>query len=61
MYKILTMNARHRKLLFYKRHTEDLIMFIFKILKHNCFTPSQICHSFFLRMEISIRPDSSFT
>ena len=32
MYKILTLNARRRKLHCYKRHSGDLIMYIFKIL-----------------------------
>ena len=44
-------------LLFYKRHTEDLTMFMFLDFKLNCCTPSQIYHSFFLRKEISIKPD----
>ena len=46
--------------LFCKRHREDLIMFIFRF-KLNCCTPSQIYHSFFLRMEISMRTNVFFT
>ena len=42
---------KKRKLLFYRKHTDDLIMFIFLDFKHNGFTLSQICHTFFLRME----------
>ena len=31
------------------------------IVPEKCFTLSQICHSFFLRMKSSVRPDGFFT
>ena len=36
-----------RKLLLSKRHTKDLIMFVFLYFKPNCFTPSQIFTVYF--------------
>ena len=46
--KSLSLVFFKRKLLFCKRHTKDLIMFVFYILNlTNCFTPSQIFTVYF--------------
>ena len=49
--KSLSLVLFKRKLLFYKRHTEDLITFIFLHFKPNCFTPSQIFTVYFYVMK----------
>ena len=46
-HEIFIFSFLQKKLLLCKRHTEDLIMFIFFNFKPNCSTPCQICHSWF--------------